>query len=167
MVVAGLCLAEPVKEVEVIPDEIKNGQRDYTVRMRPVVDDVYDDIFFECVYHQEFEWTNADGKKSQKVHEPAAFTYKRHKVKFTADLDCFISFRVPVSPERLAAIYGDTMFTPNVPITVSSIKISAFNGNKKLWQIEVPAEKGIHFPGMKLPQKQTEKLQKIRNEKAD
>lgn len=162
-----MCLAEPVKEVEIIPDEIKNGQRDYTVRMRPTVNDVYDDIVFECVYRQEFEWTNADGKKSKKVHEPAAFTYKRHEVKFTADLDCFISFRVPVSPKRLMAIYGDTMFRPNVLITVSCIKISAFNDDEKLWQIEVPAEKGIYFPGKQAPAKQPQKLQKIRNEKAD
>lgn len=136
----------PLSEVEVTPDDKSaDGWRDYTIRLRPSENHFFDKLVFDCVLRQEFEWTNADGKKYTKVHEPAAFTCRRKNVKFVTDLDLFISFKVPDNIERVQKIFGEKMFMGNVPVSIPDIKISAYKAKKRVWKIKVPA-KGKYDP---------------------
>ncbi len=138
---SGALAGPPLSEVEVVPDKKSKGDwRDYTVRLRPSANRHYDRLVFDCVLHQDIEWINADGKKYTKIHEPAAFTYRRKNVKFVRDLDVFISFKAPETRERIERIYGKKMFMKDVPVIISHIKISAYKGKNRLWKIKAPAE---------------------------
>jgi len=132
--------ADWLKEVELSHDPEKDGQADYTVRILPAQTHLCDQIILECVYRQKFPWENARGKKYIKIHEPVSFTYRRHHVRLVADLDAYISFRVPISPERLSSAYGPTVFRKGVPITVSRIKISGLLKGKPLWSHDLEAD---------------------------
>ncbi len=158
----------PLSEVEVLPDKKATGDwRDYTVRLRPSANQHYDRLVFDCILRQEIEWTNADGKKYTKIHEPAAFTYRRKNVKFVRDLDVFISFKAPESRERIEKIYGKKMFMQDVAVIISHIKISAYKGKKLLWKIKVPAE-GKYDPikKQKILDKQTKESENTKSRAA-
>ena len=143
VLIAVVCLAGGVREVEISYDPPARGQQIYTVRLRPDLTCSYDKILFECVLHQEFQWAVTNEQKRIKIHEPAIFTFRRPDVKLVDDLDCFISFRVPVALEKLKEIYGLTAFRTNVPVTVSRMKISGIVSNQPLWVIDTPAA-GFH-----------------------
>jgi hypothetical protein len=139
----GLARAQGVKEVEISNDSPEGGQQIYTVRLRPAQTRAYQKIVFDCVLHQEFPWENTDGGKTNKVHEPAVFTYSRKMAKLTEDLDFFASFRVPVGMQKLLDIYGASTFNTNYPVTVSRMKISGYVKNERVWSFETEA-KGLH-----------------------
>jgi hypothetical protein len=149
---AGISFAVPAKEIEITPGVEKDGRREYTVRIRPSENHTYNDIVFNIIYQQEFRWENADGKVSRKTIEPVEFTYKRHDVKFISDLDVFITFRVPVSKERLQKAYGERVFKKDCPITIPRIRISAVSDGKTVWKTELPS-KGLHQLEKKEPEK--------------
>ncbi len=127
-------------EVKISHEPEKKGQIDYTVRITPAKTHSCDQIIFECVYHQEFPWVNLRGKKYLKIHEPVSFTYRRQKVKLVADLDTCISFRVPISKERLSTIYGQKVFRKGFPITISRIKLSGLTEGKIRWSHDLKSD---------------------------
>jgi hypothetical protein len=135
--------ADGVKEVEISSDPPEDGEQVFTVRIRPSKNRVYEKIVFDCFLHQEFQWENERQSVTNKVHEPAVYTYRRKDVKLVEDLDCFVSFRVPVGMERLRDIYGVTAFNTNAPVTVSRMKITGYKKDASVWRVEVPAN-GLH-----------------------
>lgn len=145
----GMCLAFAVagvqvtsagwfREIEVTSEAEAEGKQDITVRLRPDTTHHCDVIEFECVYRQEFPWEDARGKKYTKVHEPVSFIYRRADVKLVNDLDCYISFRVPVDRKDLEARYGNTVFNKQCPITISRVKITGKVNGQTLWTYVVP-----------------------------
>ena len=124
------------------PDD---GQQIVNVCLKPAKTVAYDQVVFECVYRQQFPWTDLQGRRSIKTLEPVAFTYRRAPAGMVADLDCNISFRVPVSYLRLAEAFGTSTFTTNAPIVINRLRIRAEKGGHALWQQElsVPGEYAI------------------------
>ena len=138
-------LAEPVREVTIVPDPVQNGIQVFDVCLTPGETQTYDKLTFDCVLHQEFPQSTTEKRNGIQVHEPAVFTYRRNEVKMVEDLDVHVSFRVPVSIERLREIYGATTFNVNFPVSVPRMKISALVNNIVIWSFEVKAE-GRHTP---------------------
>jgi len=129
-------------EIEIGAEKEVDGQRDFTVKFTPGITHQCDQVVLECIYHQEFPWTNARGKKYTKVHEPVRFSYRRHAVKFVNDLDVYISFRAPVSMKRLQRIYGPKVFNEDHAVTIARMRLRGIRGEKELWAFELR-------PGMK------------------
>ena len=147
MLLVTVALAGPgewLQEVEVKSDPDREGLRDYTFRFRPDKTHAVEAITFECVYHQEFPWENVWGKKYTKVIEPVSFTYRQPGVRLTADLDKYISFRMPVSRARLEQKYGPKTFNKDAPIVVDRIIVKAVRGEETVWSFTVPP-KGMHL----------------------
>jgi hypothetical protein len=142
LLVAGfnIALADWIRVIEIVADPVKDGERIYTFRFAPERTQDYDYISFECVYHQEIPWVNPRGEKYIKIHEPVTFTYRRKNVRLVADLDYYISFRVPFDYEDLCNRHGPNVFHANYPITVSRIKVTAVTNNVPAWSIELPSE---------------------------
>jgi hypothetical protein len=136
---AAVALADGVREVEVVCDPPDNGQRIYTVRLRPARPHTCSKLVFDCTLRQEFPWEVQPGRMGVKTNEPAVFTYRRKDVKMVEDLDCFVSFRVPVSIPRLQEIYGLTAFHTNFPVAVSRIKVTGFENDQPSWTFETEA----------------------------
>jgi hypothetical protein len=139
-VVVSAASAGFVREIEVKMEPEQDGQRDVTVRIMPDVTREYDRLVIECVYHQEFPWEDVTGKKITKIHEPVFFTYARPAVKLVNDLDAYVSFRLPVSLNRLQQTYGPKVFNAAYPITVPRLRIAAESGGKAVWSYTVPSE---------------------------
>ena len=137
--------AEPLTEVEIIPDPVQNGSQIFTLRMTPGETRTYDTLVLDCVYHQEFVPKTSDRTDQKKMHEPQVFTVRRRDVKMVDELDVNISFRVPVDLGRLKEMYGPTVFDPDHPVTISRIKISAMNSGVVVWWYEFEA-RGLHRP---------------------
>lgn len=137
--------AGPLTEVEITPDPVRNGSQVLTVRMTPGETCTYDSLVFDCVYHQEFVPRTSDNGKTLKVHEPEVFTVRRRDVKMVEELDVNISFKVPVDPARLKEMYGPNAFNPDVPVTISRIRISAMKNGAVAWWYEFEA-RGLHKP---------------------
>jgi hypothetical protein len=133
-------LAEPVREVEVTPDPVRDGQQTFDVCLTPGETRTYDKLTIDCVLHQEFPKATTDQQAGTQVHEPAVFTYRRREVKMVEELDVHISFKVPMSFERLKEIYGATTFNTNYPVTVSRLVVTALVKDVKVWSFEVKAE---------------------------
>jgi hypothetical protein len=131
------CPAEWFSEIEVRSEPEANGQKDYTVRFKPIRTHQCDHVLFECVYRQELPWVEADGQKSTRIHEPVRHSYRRTAVKFVNDLDNYISFRVPVSLERLQQAFGLDAFDAGHPITVPRMWITGATSTQTLWRFEV------------------------------
>lgn len=139
--------AEWLREVEISSEAAKDGKRLFTVRILPGQTRNYAALEFECVLHQSFPWEDARGRRIKKTHEPVSFIYRHADARLVDDLDAYFNFRVPVSLERLKRKYGDTVFNPDYPVSVSRIKISGLEQKKKvLWTREFPA-KGVHTIG--------------------
>jgi len=138
--------AGPLSEVEITADPVQKGQQIYTVRMRPAETRKYDKLVFECVYRQDLPWEMTNEARRIKIHEPASFTYPRKDVKMTEDLDCYISFRVPIGMELLQETWGKTLFDPCQPVRISRMRISGIVSNAPLWTVEVEAD-GLHKLG--------------------
>jgi hypothetical protein len=141
----GLASADPVREVEIVPDPVQDGQQTFDVCLTPGESRTYDKLTFVCVLHQEFPKATTDQRTGLQIHEPAVFTYRRRDVKMVEDLDVHVSFKVPLSLERLKDIYGVTTFNTNYPVTVSKMTISASVKDATVWSFEVKAG-GRHTP---------------------
>jgi hypothetical protein len=128
-----------VREIEITSEPEAGGQQDFNVRITPARTHACSNIEFECVYRQVFPWTDAAGRKSRKIHEPVVFTYRRPDVKAVNDLDLNISFRVPVSLDRLGIIYGPKVFNGGFPVAVDRMRISGRAPDGVLWSCEVKA----------------------------
>lgn len=139
-----IALAEPVREIEITSTPPENGQQTFTVRFTPDETAEYDKVSFDCILQQVFTNQATHQAKGLKIHEPGVFTYRRKDVKMVTDLDAHISFRVPVSLDRLQEIYGQTAFNTNHPVTVARMVITA-SGPQLNWSCEIPAS-GIHHP---------------------
>jgi hypothetical protein len=139
-----VALAEPVREIEITSTPPENGQQTFTVRFTPDETVEYEKLSFDCVLQQAFTNEATDQAKGLKIHEPGVFTYRRKDVKMVTDLDANISFRVPVSLDRLQEIYGQTAFNTNHPVRVARMVITA-SGPLSTWSCEIPAE-GVHHP---------------------
>ncbi|MCK5528937.1 MAG: hypothetical protein KAI74_04585 [Kiritimatiellae bacterium] len=137
--VSAFAQVSKISEVEIKSDPEKDGQRDFTVRILPAVTHKCEEIIFECVYRQQFPWENLQGKKYVKTHEPVAFSYYRHDVRLVADLDKYISFRVPMSMKLLEKAYGDKTFNKDYPVTIGRLKITAKRGKVVLWSYDLEA----------------------------
>lgn len=143
----GTAISEPVRQVEITPDPPDNGQQVFTIRFTPGETKTYDLVTFTCVLRQEFASATTDRRTGNVVHEPESFVYRRKDLKMVDDLDCHVSFRVPVGLDRLKGIYGDTAFYTNAPVTVPRMTIAAFQKKQMIWSFEVPAN-GIHKPAI-------------------
>lgn len=137
-------LAEPVREIDVSSTPPENGQQTFTIRFTPDETFSCDKVTFDCTYQQAFTNEATGQKRELKTHEPGVFTYRRKDVKMVADLDNYISFRVPISLDRLVEIYGPTAFNTNHPVSVARICITA-SGEQTTWSCEIPAS-GTHRP---------------------
>ena len=137
--------ADPLREIEISADAPEHGQQVFTVRMTPGETVACDKLTFECVFHQEYPDQTSDQKKGIETRDPATFVYRRKDIKLVDDLDSFVSFRVPISMQRLVDIYGATAFNTNAPVTVSKMFITAVVEDKPIWTYEVEA-KGLHKP---------------------
>lgn len=137
--------ADPLREIEITADKPENGQQVFTVRMTPGETVQCDKLTFDCVYHQEYQSQTSDQKKKTESRDPASFTYRRKDIKLVDDLDSFVSFRVPISMQRLVDIYGESAFNTNVAVRVSKMIITAVVEDKPIWTYEVEA-KGLHKP---------------------
>ncbi len=135
--------AAPVREVEITPDPIDNGQQVFTLRIKPGETRSYERMTFDCTYRQEYISQTTDTQGSKVINEPAAFTYRRKDVKLVDDLDCYISFRVPVDLAKLSDMYGRTTFSTNAPVRIARIKITAFTADGKAWSFDLEAS-GLH-----------------------
>ena len=141
--------AADIEQVEIVQDPPTGGKQVLTVRMRPGKTQTMDRVAFECVYRQEYKWRQPGTTNVEtRVNEPEFFTYRQKDVKLVEDLDCYISFRVPMGLKVLQGIYGDTTFATNALITVSKIKISGLDAqNATVWRFETEAQ-GVHTPVM-------------------
>lgn len=116
------------------PDD---GQQIVNVCFKPAQSVAYDQVVFECVYRQQFTWTDSQGHQALKTLEPVAFTYRRAPVNMVADLDCHVSFRAPVSYQRLAEGFGTSTFATNAPIVINRLRIRGERGGACLWRQEL------------------------------
>ncbi len=138
---ATLLTAQDTNWVRIIDIAVEPGpasQDEYTVRLTPNRTQRYDELQFECVYHQEFPWVDVRGRKYQKILEPVSFLFRRSNIELVNDLDAYVSFRVPMGQEVLRKKYGEHVFNPDYPITVSRLKIRGIVEAKPLWVIELP-----------------------------
>lgn len=129
-----------VRDVEIKKVLGRDGQDEYTIRITPGKTQQYAELRFECVYHQEFPWTNFRGERYQKIHEPVSFVYRRRDAHLVNDLDFCVSFRVPMKREVLEDKYGEKVFNKKYPITVSKIRFSGIVDSKALWTVDLPSE---------------------------
>jgi hypothetical protein len=151
LALAGNVLAADIAEVEITSDPPEGGQQIFTVRLRPGKTQTMDKVLFECTLHQEFTAAAPGSTNIEKrVIESSVFSYRRRDVKLTEDLDCFISFRVPVSLARIKEIFGDTAYETKAPITVSKMHISGLDkADTCLWRFETEA-RGQRAPEMEI-----------------
>jgi len=138
-----------LKEVEISHEPEKDGQMDYTVRILPARTHSCDRIVFECVYHQEFPWEDVRGRRYIKIHEPVSFTYRRPSVRLVADLDAYISFKVPISMARLTAAYGAGVFREDSAVTISRIKLSGLAEGQTCWSYDLKSDRTHDLIGEK------------------
>ena len=145
VLIAAACLAatpaanEWLREVEVRVEPGKPGEAQYQVRMMPDRTLSYEYLSFECIYHQEFPWTDTRGNKTTKILEPVSFFYRENNVSLTTDLDHHTAFRVPVGLSVLQEKFGDRTFNKDYPIVINIIRISGVATNTTLWTYDVPA----------------------------
>lgn len=144
-VCAAACQAGPLTEVEITPDPVQNGSQIFTLRMTPGETRDYEALVFDCVYHQEFVPRTSEPSARKKVYEPEVFTVRRRDVKMVEELDVNISFRVPMDLAKLKEMYGDKVFDPAYPVTISRIKVSALKSGVVVWWYEFDAH-GLHHP---------------------
>ncbi|MEM4247958.1 MAG: hypothetical protein QXH80_01715 [Candidatus Nanoarchaeia archaeon] len=132
--------AQEIRVLEITTEPEDTGKVIYTLKITPGKTEDIDLLTFECVYHQEFPFEDSSGKKYTKIHEPESFVYKEKNVRLVEELDKDFNFRVPLDLKLLVPIYGDKTFNLNYPVTVSTIKIKATKGGKKLWEYKVKAQ---------------------------
>ena len=131
------------REVEITSDPPENGKQIFTIRMTPATTQNYDKLTVDCTYHQEFSSQATDRTGENRTNEPAFFTYRRKEFKIVDELDCYVSFRVPVAMNMLTEIYGLTAFNTNAPVSVSRLRITAFQKDTPSWSFVLPSS-GLH-----------------------
>lgn len=143
--------AADIAEVEITADPPAEGHQIYTVRLRPGKTQTLDKVLFECTLRQEFLGAAPGSTNVEKrVIESSVFSYRRREVKLVEDLDCFISFRVPVALARIQEIFGDSAYAPRHPITVSKMRISGLDtADTCIWRFETEA-RGQRVPEMEI-----------------
>jgi hypothetical protein len=131
-----------LRVAEITLDPPEKEQQVVSVRMTPGVTRAYTQLRFECIYRQEYDWTDSSGKQQRRVNEPVRFPYERDQVKLTDDLDAYVSFKMPIGIELLRSRFGSTTFRTDVPVTVARIRIEARDGETTVWAYEVPTTPG-------------------------
>jgi hypothetical protein len=134
-----------VREWEIKSDPPAAGRQIITVRLTPSETAAYDVLLFECALRQEYTRRDSSGAERRRVVEPAVFTYRERDVKMVRDLDCHVSFRVPVGVAEARAAFGNTLFVDDAPVTISRIRIVALRDGKRVWSVASPAA-GLHRP---------------------
>jgi hypothetical protein len=133
-----------VAEFAIDPPE--KGQQVVTARLTPAHTAEYEQLLFDCAYRQDIPWIDARGKPVIKTIEPVRFTYARKIVKLVADLDFYCSFRVPVGRQELQTAYGERVFSPEAPVRIDRVRISAMQGGTNVWSREFKVP-GRHVVG--------------------
>jgi hypothetical protein len=132
------CLADEfLHSVKIGIEPPDDGQQILNLCFLPAKTVEYDQVVFECVYRQQIPWQDERGKRVTKTIEPVFFTYRRPSVRMVADLDCNISFRVPVSLQRLIENYGEHSFATNAPVAIDRLRIAGERGQARLWEQEL------------------------------
>ncbi len=126
-----------LRKVVVTLDAPEKGQQVLSICMTPGVTQTYEQLRFECIYRQEFDWTDSAGRKLRRTHEPVRFTYERDDVRLTNDLDTHVSFKAPIGVEVLRGRFGNNAFRPDVPITIPRVRIEARSAGSAVWAYEV------------------------------
>ena len=131
-----------LQTVEVALDAPEKGLQVLSVRMTPGVTRTYDKLRFECVYRQEYDWTDSAGHTQRRINEPVRFAYERDDMRLTDDLDAHVSFKAPIATELLRERYGINAFKPDIPVAISRLRIEAVAGDATVWAYEVPTTPG-------------------------
>ncbi len=97
----------------------------------------YDRIVFSCTLRQTISVPSGDGKTIERHHEPVEFEYVRKQVRATKDLRHHIHFPVPTGLDELREQYGRTTFPMEGEVTVPKVRITAFNGEEQVWQLDL------------------------------
>ncbi len=125
--------AAPVSRVRIVTDPPADGKQVVTINLTPTASFTAETIEAECRYRQEFAWPPKAATPGTRVIEPAVFTFRWRQVKFVDALDLHLSFYVPVDIKELREKHGATTFVTNAPVTVSTVTVRAFAGEKTLW----------------------------------
>lgn len=147
-----------LKNAEITIDPPEKHLQVVTVRLLPGVTRNYTMLSFDCIYRQEYPWTNSAGRVLKRVTEPIHFTYERPNVKLTDDLDAYVSFKMPIGTEMLRERFGKTTFRENVPVTVPRIRVVARDEFAQVWVYELPTTAGLQLltsanrPDLKKPE---------------
>lgn len=128
---------EWLRTVRITIEPPDDGQQILNICFSPARTVAYDQLTFECVYHQQFAWHDEHGKPAVKVLEPVVFTYRRPQARMVDELDFNVSFRVPVSYARLSDAFGANAFATNAPIVVDRLRIRGERGEARLWEQEL------------------------------
>ena len=136
-----------IKELEVTADPPRDGIVQYTCRFAPSVTVTYERIEIEMLYRQHIQLPLPGGGVTNRVHEPVWFKYTEKEPKFVADLDKYISFRVPIDLDRLRMTYGKKAFQVDAAVDISQIKISAYHQGRRVWSVrETPPGRFAYDP---------------------
>jgi hypothetical protein len=128
--------AAPVSQVRMVTDPPVDGKQVLTISLTPTASFTADSIEAECRYRQEFDWPPNAVNPGRRVIEPAVFTFRWRQVKFVDALDLHLSCFVPVDLKDLREKHGPTTFVTNAPVTLSTITVRAFAGEKNLWSFK-------------------------------
>ncbi len=121
-----------------------DGMQVVTVRMAPGVTRSYDKLRFECVYSQTAPWTNSAGiARTKTTYAPVHFVYERTDVRFTTELDSYVSFRFPIGEDDLRTRFGNNAFRQGVPIRVARILVTGIAKERALWTYALPTTPGL------------------------
>jgi len=134
----------PATSMEVWLDPPADGKQVVTIRLMPTATLNVERLEAECRYRQEFPWPPRAANPGRRVIEPAVFTYKSRAARFVNDLAWHLSFFVPVDVRELRDKHGPTTFVPNASVTLSSVTLAAFDGDRKLWSIQARPATNVH-----------------------
>lgn len=124
-----------VKLLEVTADPPRDGIVQYTCRFAPTETVDYDRLEFEMLYRQDITLPLPGGGTTNRVHEPVWFKYVERNPRLVADLDKYISFRVPLDLDKLRQTYGRKAFQVDSPVSISRIQITAYHLGQRVWVI--------------------------------
>ena len=135
--IAGARADEWTSVLKITMDPPDSSQQILNICFTPAKAAVYDQLIFDCIYHQEYPWVDLSGKTVTRVIEPVVFTYRRLAVKMVAELDCHTSFRAPVGFKRLNETFGEKTFATNAPVFIDRLRITGEVNGEALWRHEL------------------------------
>ena len=145
LLLAAAALAQPVREAEVTPDPPGEQKQIYTVRFAPGETATYDSLEFECRLEQPVPLPEADGRTVTVQHAiPHPHVHRERNVRMVKDLDCYVSFWVPVGVEELRSRFGLVVKT-NAPAHLAQLKVTAVRDGRPAWTMDLPTN-GIARP---------------------